>query len=120
MFVQLVRKHGLDVCGMVGSWFMDIIASDDAAEEVPEDDKYKYVDDLSVLEALKTEGKLIEYDVREHVPSDVATGQPFLPPNQTQTNTYNSSIAQWTKENIMKLNTEKSNYMLFNKGRYSF
>jgi hypothetical protein len=97
-----------------------IIASDDAAEEVPEDDKYKYVDDLSVLEALKTEGKLIEYDVREHVPSDVATGQSFLPPNQTQTNTYNSSIAQWTKENIMKLNTEKSNYMLFNKGIETF
>ena len=24
MFMQLVRKHGLDVCGMVGSWFMDM------------------------------------------------------------------------------------------------
>ena len=51
-----------------------IIASDDAAEEVPEDDKHKYVNDLTVLEALKTEGKLMEYNVKEHVPSDVATG----------------------------------------------
>ena len=97
-----------------------IITSDDAAEEVPEDDKHKYVNDLTVLEALKTEGKLMEYDVREHVPSDVATGQPFLPPNKTETQSYNNSIAVWTNENLMKLNKEKSNYMVFHKGKETF
>ena len=46
-----------------------IIASDDAAEEVPDDDKYKYMDDLSLLEAIKVKDKLIEYDVKAHLPS---------------------------------------------------
>ena len=31
-----------------------IIGSDDVAEEVPEEDKYKYVDDLACLDAVTT------------------------------------------------------------------
>ena len=78
------------------------------------------MDDLSVLEAIRVEDKLIEYDIKAHIPSDVATGQKFLPPNTTSTQTYNNSIAEWTIKNKMKLNTEKSNYMVFNKEREHF
>ena len=60
-----------------------------------------------MFEALKTEGRLVEYNVREHVPSDVETGQPSLPPNESQTLSYNNSKAQWTKKNLMRLNREK-------------
>ena len=40
-----------------------IIASDDAAEEIPEEDKFKYVDDLSALEKVNVAGILVNYDV---------------------------------------------------------
>ena len=47
------------------------ISSDDAAEEIPEEDKFKYIDDLSAVDEI-TASKLKDYDVFSHVPSDVA------------------------------------------------
>ena len=41
--------------GSVIGQLLYIIASDDAAEEVPEEDKFKYIDYLSALEAVITE-----------------------------------------------------------------
>ena len=43
-----------------------LIASDDVAEDIPEEDTFKYIDDLSALEAIKLEGKLVDYDVFQH------------------------------------------------------
>ena len=37
-----------------------IIASDDVAEDIPEEDKFKYIDDLSALEAVNIEEKLVK------------------------------------------------------------
>ena len=48
-----------------------LIASDDVAEEIPEEDQFKYIDDLTAVEAQFTDGKLVDYDVLQHVPSDV-------------------------------------------------
>ena len=45
---------------------------------VPDEDKYKYIDDLAVLEAVNTSDKLIQYNVWQHIPTDVATEQKFL------------------------------------------
>ena len=39
-----------------------IIGSDDVAEEVNEEDKFKFVDDLSTLEVLNNKENLIEHD----------------------------------------------------------
>ena len=60
-----------------------ITGSDDIAEEVPEQDKLKYVDDLGVLELVETKEKLIEYDFRQLV--DEAVGERFLPPEHLST-----------------------------------
>ena len=38
-----------------------IIGSDDVAEEVIEEDKFRYIDDISTLEALFDKKNLIEY-----------------------------------------------------------
>ena len=45
-----------------------VIASDNTTEDVPEEDKSKYVDDLSDLKAVISEVKLIQYDVLKLVP----------------------------------------------------
>jgi hypothetical protein len=97
-----------------------LIASDDVAEDIPQEDTFKYIDDLSALEAINTEGKLVEYDVFQHVPSDLAPGQLFLPPTTFKTQIYNDGIFQWSNDNKMVLNQEKSNYMVISRSKQAF
>jgi hypothetical protein len=89
-----------------------IIASNDVIESVPEELKFKYIDDLSVLEAVSHKQSLIDYDVVQHVPSDVATEERFLPAEAFHTQRINEEISDWTDASKMKLNEEKSNYMI--------
>ena len=96
-----------------------IISSDDAAEEIPDEDKFKYIDDLSAVDEI-TASKLKDYDVFSHVPSDVATGQKFLAASTFKTQDYNDSISQWTSNNKMVLNEDKSNYMVISKSKEPF
>ena len=55
------------------------ISSDD---NVPEKDRYKYCDDLHMLELVMIDEILVEYDVIKHVASHVGIGQKFLAPKQ--------------------------------------
>ena len=73
-----------------------IIGSDDVVEEVEEEDKFKYVDDLSVTEALKNPDYLSEYDFKHHVASYIAIHQRFLAPDTLKTQNTNESISKWT------------------------
>ena len=56
----------------------------------------------------------------QHVASDIGLGQKYLPsgsyPMQDQLN----NIANWTEENLMKLNEEKCNYMIFSRAQENF
>ena len=79
---------------------------------VSEDDKYQYIDDLNLLELIFMADLLIQYDFSSHVASDVGIDQRFLPPSTTQTQSYNNGIAQWTRENLNKLNAAKSSYIV--------
>ena len=81
-----------------------IIASDDVAEEVATEDKYKYIDDLAVLDYVDIEDKVVDYNVWEHVPSDISTFERFLPSTTFKSQAINNSIAKWTVENKMKIN----------------
>ena len=90
-----------------------IVQSNDAANCVDEEDRYRYIDDLSILEILSLAGLLVEYDYLSHVPSDIGTDQLFLPPESCATQSNLDSIAAWTKKNLMKINEDKTNYMLF-------
>ena len=92
-----------------------IIGSNDVAEEVPKDDKYKYIDDLATLEAVDTKDKFIDYDYRQHVPSDIVDGQKFLAPHTYKSEIINQQVASWTQTYKMKLNSEKSKYMIFSR-----
>ena len=78
---------------------------------INEEDKYQYIDDLKLLELIFMADTLIEYDFWSHVASDVGVDQRFLPPVSTQF--YNDSISDWTRQNLMKLNTDKAKYILY-------
>ena len=89
--------------GSILGQLLYIIGSDDVSEEVPDEDKYKYIDDLAVLDAVKTSDKLVEYDLKQHVPSDIATHEKFLAPNTFKSQQTNDLVEAWTISNKMKI-----------------
>ena len=94
--------------------------SDDAASEVSNEDKFKYIDDLEIIELVSLAGVLIEYDFRSHVPSDVGTNQKFLPSESFKMQETLNNLSKWTKENKMQINEEKTNYMIFTRSKEDF
>jgi hypothetical protein len=96
------------------------VTSDDCADHIEDDNKYRHIDDLELLELIMMSGILVDYDVMSHVPSDIGTHQRFLPPETFQTQQHLDSIATWTDLNLMKLNSAKSNYMIFSRSQEEF
>ena len=65
---------------------------------------------------------LIEYQVKKHIPSDIATEQEqvYLPLESFQKQGHINQISDWTQANRMKLDTTKSNYMIFTRSKQLF
>ena len=97
-----------------------MVNSNDNADFVEDEDKFKYVDDLSVLEFVCLAGLLCEYNFRLHVASDVGIDSYFLPPQNIQMQDHLDSILSWTQENLMVLNEKKSKYIIFNRAQADF
>ena len=99
---------------------MYLVQSNDNAECVGPDDRFKYIDDLSILQIVQLAGLLKSYDFHQHVPSDIGVDQLYLPAASYQTQVHLDSISAWTEANLMRLNTAKSNYMIFSRSRQDF
>ena len=97
-----------------------LVQSNDNADCIEPDDRFKYIDDLSVLQLLCLSGLLVEYDFRSHIASDVGMGQKFLPPDRYSTQRNLDEISRWTNRNLMKLNAQKCNYMIFSRSGQNF
>ena len=94
--------------------------SNDNADIVPPQDRFKYIDDLSVLQLVLLSGLLVEYNFYEHVASDVGIDQKFLPPNSYNCQDTLNFISNWTRENKMQLNEAKCTYMIFSRTKTDF
>ena len=97
-----------------------LVQSNDNAESVDPEDKYKYIDDLSLLQLVLLSRLLVEYNFHNHVASDIATDSKYLPPNTYSTQTHIDNIANWTDLNLMKLNEAKCKYMIFSRSKEKF
>ena len=97
-----------------------LVQSSDNADIVDPEDKYKYVDDLSLLQLVLLSGLLVEYNFHNHVASDIATNSKYLPPDKYSTQTHIDHIANWTDLNLMKLNETKCKYMIFSRSKEKF
>ena len=97
-----------------------LVQSNNNTDVVPETDRFKFMDDPSILELICLSGLLIEYQVKTHIPSDIAKEQLYLPPESFQTQGHIDQISDWTQTNLMKLNTLKSNYMIFTRSKEPF
>ena len=97
-----------------------LIQSNDNADIVSPDDRFTYIDDLSVLHLVCLSGLLTDYDFHQHVASDIGTDELFLPPQNYRTQDTLNYISNWTRENQMKLNEKKCNYMIFSRSDTKF
>ena len=71
------------------------------------------MDDLSVLELVMLTSLLSGYNFRQHVTSDIGIDELFVAPENLTTQSTLTNISSWTQENKMKLNEDKTKYMIF-------
>ena len=96
------------------------IQSNDNADCVDADKRFKFVDDLSVLELVMLAGLLTEYNFKQHVASDIGIDELYVPPSSIGTQDTLNKISDWTETNMMKLNKDKTNYMVFSRSDTEF
>ena len=99
---------------------MYLVQTNSNADCVDKTDRFKYIDDLSILQIVCLAGLVKQYNFHEHVASDVGINQVFLPPQTFETQEQLNTISRWTKDNLMKLNETKSNYLIFTRTRTDF
>ena len=89
--------------------------SNESANSVPKDSRYKFVDDLTTLEkiALLSIG-ICSHNIKQQVPNDINVSNLFIPQDNLKTQHYINQIAEWTNCQKMTLNEEKTKSMVFN------
>ena len=55
---------------------------------------------------------MVSYNCKFHVPSDIATSNSFLPPENFESQSYLDKLSDWTEMKEMKLNVKKTKYMV--------
>ena len=80
------------------------------------EDKFKFIDDLSILEIINLISQgLSSFNFKNHVASDISIEHnQILPYSNFQSQTYLDQISDWTNTHLMKLNSEKSKFILVN------
>ena len=88
--------------------------SNDNAECIDDEDKFKFVDDLSFIEIiLLLSVGMARYNIHAHVPSDVPTHSRIIPKENQKSQEYLKEISKWTDKKKMKLNEKKTKNLIF-------
>jgi hypothetical protein len=89
--------------------------SNSSADCVDLEDRFKFVDDLSILEIvnLLTVG-ITSYNLKHTVPSDIPCHNQFIPPNNLQSQGWLDDIDRWTENQQMVINEKKTKTGIFN------
>ena len=85
------------------------------ADCVEPENRFKFVDDLSVLEKINLLLiGLASFDCHTSVPSDLPTHNQFIPSEHLKSQEYLTTIKEWTEKQRMILNQKKTKAMIFN------
>ena len=109
--------------GPKGSWNGQncyLTASNDNTDFVNQEDRFKYCDDVNILELVMIGAILTQYNFYEHVASDIGIDQSYLPLEGSISQQNLTKISGWTSNNLMKLNRDKTNYLVFTRSRQDF
>ena len=122
---MIVKWHGLEstVRKLIGGgpqgslWgILEYLSqSNDNTDFVDNKLKFKFIDDLSILEIINLMSiGIASYQFNMHVASDIPTNGYFISNKNLKTQEYLNSICNWTTTNKMELNRKKSKAMIFN------
>ena len=85
--------------------------NNDCGSSVSSSDRFKFIDDLSLLDIIRLILCVSDYNIIDHVPSDIPTEGKFIENDKINSQQILDNIAEWTEANKMKLNEEKRKYM---------
>ena len=89
--------------------------SNDNADSVPVDERFKFMDDLTFLETvLLMNVGLASLNFRNHIPSNLPSHNQVIPSQNLKTQQYIDSIQKWTSDRMMVLNEKKTKNIIFN------
>ena len=98
----------------IGNWEFDSQTNHNV-DCVPVEDRYKFVDDLSVLEILNLVNIGISlFNCRQQVPSDLPVHGQFVDSSQLKSEEYLRKINLWTEEHQMIISAKKTKCMIIN------
>ena len=69
-----------------------LVQSNDNADAISPEDRFKYIDDLSILQLVLMSGLLVEYNFHQHVASDIGIDMKYLPATTYNTQDQLNSI----------------------------
>ena len=89
--------------------------SNHSADCVDVKDRFKFVDDLSILEIvnLLTVG-ITSFNIRQEVANDIPSHNQFIPSHNLQSQVWLDEIDRWTENQKMMINEKKTKTMIFN------
>ena len=98
----------------LGNWEF-LSQTNNNANCVPEQDRFKFVDDLTALEIvnLLTVG-LTSFNIKNQIPNDIPSHNQYIKPENLKSQENLNEINQWTQKNKMLINQKKSKVMIFN------
>ena len=115
---KLSKVRDLNGGGPMGATFgiLEYLSQSNSNSDcVPVDDRFKFIDDLTILEIVNLlQIGLSSYNFKAHIPSHIGTDQYYISEKNLQTRYYLNTIDQWTKNQQMQINEKKTKSMIFN------
>ena len=115
---RLSKSRDLNGGGPQGSTFgiWEYLAqSNENCQWISEEDRFKFVDDLSFLEIIYLLNiGLASYNFHSHISSEIPTHNQLIPGENLKSQEILNKISEWTKQQKMKLNERKTQNMIFN------
>ena len=98
----------------LGNWEY-LSQTNNNADCIPEEDRFKFVDDLSALEVINllTVG-MSSFYMKNQVPSDIPVHGQYIESTKLKSQHYLDQINKWTEEHKMVINQKKTKAMIFN------
>ena len=98
----------------LGNWEF-LSQTNDNADCVPVDDRFKFVDDLTTIEVINllTIG-LSSFYMKSQIPSDIPQHGQFIQSENLKSQEYLNQINTWTEDHKMIISEKKTKAMIFN------
>ena len=106
--------HGSGAQGATMGILEYLSQSNDNSDFVNQEDKYKFVDDLSILEIvnLLTIG-ISFFNIKYQVPNDIPTHNQYISAENLLSQSHLDNVHIWTNNQKMLINEKKSKTMIF-------